>query len=80
MATKTGSETLGAAGDKNRMTLFRDDRQEDIGAIVLAAIVIAIIMILTMKGPEPAPATAPTAEPPASTMPAPTQPAEPAKK
>ncbi len=48
MAEKTGSETLGAAGEKNRMTLFRDDRQEDIGAIVLAAIVIAIIVVMTM--------------------------------
>lgn len=39
--TKTGSETIGAAGEKNKMTLFRDDRQEDYGAIIVAALVIA---------------------------------------
>ncbi len=34
--SKTGSETLGAAGEKGKMTLFKDDRAEDIGAIVVA--------------------------------------------
>jgi len=75
MAQKTGSETIGAAGAKNQMTLFKDDRSEDFGAILLAAVVIAIIMVSTMKKPEPAPAapaavvetpaTAPAATPPA---------------
>lgn len=75
MARKTGSETLGAAGEKNRMTLFKDDRQEDIGAIVFAALVIAVVMVMTMKKPE-APAAVPAAAP-TVTAPAP---AEPAKK
>lgn len=46
---KSGSETLGSAGDKSRMTLFRDDRAEDIGAIILSVIVIAVVILLTMK-------------------------------
>jgi hypothetical protein len=46
---KTGSETIGAAGDKSKMTLFKDDRAEDVGAIILSVIVIAIIVVLTMK-------------------------------
>ena len=33
---KTGSETIGAAGDKSKMTLFKDDRAEDVGAIILS--------------------------------------------
>jgi hypothetical protein len=45
---KSGSETLGAAGDKSKMTLFKDDRAEDIGAIMVSIIVIAIVVILTM--------------------------------
>ena len=49
MANKSGSETVGAAGDKHKMTLFRDDRAEDIGAILVAALVIAFIVIYTMK-------------------------------
>ena len=44
-----GSETLGSAGDKSKMTLFKDDRAEDFGAIILSTIVIAIIVIWTMK-------------------------------
>ena len=44
---KTGSETIGAAGDKSRMTLFKDDRAEDFGAILLAIVVIAIIVVIT---------------------------------
>lgn len=32
---KTGSETIGAPGDKSKMTLFKDDRAEDIGAIIM---------------------------------------------
>jgi hypothetical protein len=46
---ETGSETIGAPGDKSKMTLFRDDRAEDVGAIILSVLVIAIIVILTMK-------------------------------
>ncbi|MHB9102353.1 MAG: hypothetical protein ACYC2E_12655 [Sulfuricella sp.] len=46
---KTGSETIGAVGDKSKMTLFKDDRAEDIGAIILSVLVIAAIVILTMK-------------------------------
>lgn len=46
---KSGSETLGAAGDKSKMTLFKDDRAEDIGAIIVSIIVIAVIVVLTMK-------------------------------
>lgn len=46
---QTGSETLGSAGEKSKMTLFKDDRAEDIGAIILSVIVIAAIVLLTMK-------------------------------
>jgi len=46
---KTGSETLGSAGAKSKMTLFKDDRAEDLGAIILSVIVIAVIVVLTMK-------------------------------
>lgn len=46
--TKTGSETIGAAGDKNKMTLFKDDRQEDIGAIIVATLIVAFIVVVTM--------------------------------
>jgi len=49
MNGKTGSETLGAAGEKSKMTLFKDDRAEDLGAIIVAAIVIAFIVLYTMK-------------------------------
>lgn len=50
MANKQpGSETLGSAGDKSKMTLFKDDRAEDIGAIILSALVIAVIVLLTLK-------------------------------
>lgn len=45
---KTGSETIGAAGDKDKMTLFKDDRQEDIGAIIIATLIVAFIVIVTM--------------------------------
>lgn len=44
---KIGSETV-ASSDKGSMTLFKDDRQEDWGAIVLAIIVVAIIVVMTM--------------------------------
>jgi hypothetical protein len=83
MATKMGSETMGST-EKSRMTLFKDDRSEDMGAILFAALVIAIVMFLTAKKPEPAPAapaeaTAPAAAPAAPGA-APAAPAEPAKK
>ena len=42
-----GSETLGSAGDKHQMTLFKDDRHEDIGAIVLSVILVLIVIVLT---------------------------------
>lgn len=45
---KTGSETIGAAGEKAKMTLFKDDRAEDIGAIILTVLVVAIIIIKTL--------------------------------
>lgn len=74
MATKTGSETIGAAGAKNQMTLFKDDRSEDIGAILFAAVVIAIIMVSAKK-----PAPAPTAPAAPTTVEAPAAPAPAAK-
>lgn len=61
MALKTGSETIGAAGEKHSMTLFKDDRAEDIGAIVVALLVVAfIVLVTTGKSPSP-PAPAPAA-------------------
>jgi len=81
----TGSETIGAAGDKSKMTLFKDDRAEDMGAIVVSALVIATVMVLTMNKPaqqSPAPVAAPAAVTAAPAVPAatPSAPAEPAKK
>jgi len=78
---KTGSETIGAPGDKSKMTLFKDDRAEDIGAITMSVLVIATIMVLNMKKPAAQPAVPPapaaiTAAPAAT----PTAPAEPVKK
>jgi hypothetical protein len=46
---KMGSETIGAVGPKSKMTLFRDDRAEDIGAIIVTVIIVAAIVLLTMK-------------------------------
>lgn len=78
--SKTGSETMGAAGDKSKMTLFKDDRAEDLGAIVVSILVIATIMVLTMNKPAAKP-PAPAATAPAATIVAPAAtPAEPAKK
>jgi len=82
---KSGSETIGAPGDKSKMTLFKNDRAEDIGAIILSVLIIATIMVLTMNkpaAPPPAPA-APVAAPAATTVApamAPAAPAEPVKK
>jgi hypothetical protein len=80
MAKKPGSETIGAVGDKSKMTLFKDDRAEDVGAIVTSVLVIAAVMVLTTKKPEPAPAAAPAAVTAPATTPAAPMPAEPAKK
>jgi hypothetical protein len=44
--SRIGSETVGSA-EKGKMTLFRDDRQEDWAAIVIAIIVVAIIVLMT---------------------------------
>ena len=46
---KTGSETIGAAGPKSKMTLFKDDRAEDIGSIIITVIIVAAVVLLTMK-------------------------------
>jgi hypothetical protein len=46
---KMGSETIGAAGPKGKMTLFKDDRAEDMGAIILTVIIVAVIVLMTMK-------------------------------
>jgi hypothetical protein len=79
---KTGSETIGAAGDKSKMTLFKDDRAEDFGAIIVSVLVIATIMVLTMNKPA-ADSAAPKAAPAATTaapVAAPSAPTEPGKK
>jgi hypothetical protein len=70
MAEKSGSETIGAAGEKGKMTLFRDDRQEDTGAILVAAIIIAVIIVMAPK-PVPPPAPAEAVAPAAAPAPAP---------
>jgi len=76
MIQKPGSETMGAAGDKSRMTLFKDDRSEDMGAILFAAVIIAIVMMISAKKPAPAQTAQAMAMAPAAV----TAPAEPAKK
>jgi hypothetical protein len=43
-----GSETLGSAVEKSKMTLFKDDRAEDFGAIILSILVVALIVVWTM--------------------------------
>ncbi|MGC2165825.1 MAG: hypothetical protein WA632_07410 [Gallionella sp.] len=48
-ADKTGSETIGAAGAKSKMTLFKDDRAEDIGSIILTILIVAVIVVINMK-------------------------------
>lgn len=44
--TETASATP-TADDKGKMTLFKDDRAEDIGAIILTILVVAVIVFLT---------------------------------
>ncbi len=46
---KVGSETMGSPEKSSSMTLFKDDRQEDWGAIIFAVIVVAIIIVMTLK-------------------------------
>jgi len=48
-AIKAGSETIGAAGAKSKMTLFKDDRAEDIGSIILTVLIVAVIVVMNMK-------------------------------
>ena len=43
-----GSETLGSTEEKSKMTLFKDDRAEDWGAIVVSVIIVAVIVVLKM--------------------------------
>lgn len=45
---RIGSETV-ASPAKGKMTLFRDDRQEDLGAIAFSILIIAVIVLLTME-------------------------------
>jgi len=45
---KMGSETM-ASADKGKLTLFRDDRQEDWGAIIFSILIVALIVVLTLK-------------------------------
>lgn len=76
----TGSETIGAAGEKSRMTLFRDDRAEDLGAILLAILVVALVVAITtfFRSTAPpvqsVPAAAPVAAPAPAAVPAPGRP------
>ncbi len=42
-----GSETMGSVGDKHKMTLFKDDRQEDLGAIALSILLVLLVVVLT---------------------------------
>ena len=44
---KLGSEPIGSVEEKGKLTLFKDDRQEDLGAIILSIILVAIVVILT---------------------------------
>lgn len=49
MATnQVGSETLGSTEEKSKMTLFKDDRAEDWGAIVVSIIIVAVIVVMKM--------------------------------
>lgn len=59
----TGSETIGAAGEKSQMTLFKDDRAEDLGAILLATIVILLVVVIAFFKGQPPPAKATGAAP-----------------
>ena len=63
-----GSETLGTSEEKSKLTLFKDDRAEDWGAIMVSILIVAYVMVTT-TGKSPAPA-APATPPPAVTAPA----------
>lgn len=45
---QAGSETLGSTEEKSKMTLFKDDRAEDWGAIVVSIIIVAVIVVMKM--------------------------------
>jgi len=45
---KLGERTIGAADSKAKMTLFKDDRAEDVGAIILTVLIVAVIVVMTM--------------------------------
>jgi hypothetical protein len=45
---KLGSETV-ASAEKGKLTLFRDDRQEDWGAIMLTILIVAVAVVMTLK-------------------------------
>jgi hypothetical protein len=65
----TGSETIGAAGERGKMTLFRDDRAEDLGSILVAVLVVATVIVLTVFK-APAKPAGPVSVPPAAGAPA----------
>ena len=45
---KIGSETV-ASAEKGKMTLFKDDRQEDWGAIMFSILIVAVAVVMTLK-------------------------------
>lgn len=45
---KMGSETV-ASAEKGKMTLFKDDRQEDWGAIMFSILIVAVAVVMTLK-------------------------------
>ncbi len=48
MGNGKGSETLGSTDDKHKMTLFKDDRAEDWGAIVVSVLIVAVVIVMTI--------------------------------
>lgn len=46
MAQTDTTNASAAVDDKGKMTLFKDDRAEDIGAIILTVVLVAIILFL----------------------------------
>ena len=45
---KMGSETV-ASAEKGKMTLFKDDRQEDWGAIIFSILIVAAAVVMNLK-------------------------------
>jgi len=45
---KSGERTIGVVSSKAKMTLFKDDRAEDVGAIILTVLIVAVIVVMTM--------------------------------